>query len=115
MSYPYLASATIDDLMRAVIVAIQAEGVRIRPKKGDAKELAGVMLELSDPRARLSRTETRGKLFSCLGELCWYLAKSKDLSFIDYYIPQYRDSAEGGEIFGGYGPRLFKWKETDQV
>lgn len=115
MADPYISSGTIDDLMRSVIEAIQVRGVRIRPKKGDATELPGVLLELTDPRARLSRTETRGKLFSCLGELCWYLAKSKDLKFIHYYIPKYEDSAEGGEIFGGYGPRLFTWKQTDQV
>ena len=54
-------------------------------------------------------------MFSSLGELCWYLAKSKDLNFIEYYIPQYKEYADGGEVFGGYGPRLFKWRGLNQL
>ena len=73
-----------------------------------------MLLELTNPRARLSRTETRGKPFSCLGELCWYLAGNKSLDFISYYIPMYREFADGNEIFGGYGPRLFSWKGLNQ-
>ncbi len=101
--------------MRSVIEQILAHGGRIYPTKGEAVELTGVLLEVTDPRARLSRTETRGKLYSCLGELCWYLAKTNDLSFISYYIPPYRNYADGDEIFGGYGPRLFNWRGLNQV
>ncbi|MBZ5563959.1 MAG: thymidylate synthase [Acidobacteriia bacterium] len=101
--------------MRCVIAEIQAHGEMTHPSAGDALELTGVLIEVANPRARLSRTETRGKLFSCLGELCWYLAKSKDLSFITYYIPKYADDADGDEISGGYGPRLFNWRGLNQV
>lgn len=114
MARTYIAETTVDDLMRAVIEEIQRHGERISPTKGDAVELTGVLLELTNPRARLSQTETRGKPYSCLGELCWYLAKTNDLSFIFYYLPQYKKFADGDEIFGGYGPRLFNWKGTDQ-
>lgn len=114
MARTYIAETTVDDLMRAVIEEIQRHGERISPTKGDAVELTGVLLELTNPRARLSQTETRGKPYSCLGELCWYLAKTNDLAFIFYYLPQYKKFADGDEIFGGYGPRLFNWKGTDQ-
>jgi thymidylate synthase len=110
MPDPYIAGDTLDDLMRFVIERIQSDGVRIEPTKGAATELTGVMLELADPRARLSRTETRGKPFSCLGELCWYLAASNDIEFIAYYVPEYREYADGDVVFGGYGPRLFNWR-----
>jgi thymidylate synthase len=100
--------------MRRVITAILRDGQTIHPSKGDAIELTCVLLEVANARARLSRTETRGKLFSCLGELCWYLAKSKDLSFIKYYIQKYEKDADGNEISGGYGPRLFDWRERNQ-
>jgi thymidylate synthase len=50
-----------------------------------------------------------------LGELCWYLAGTNDLNFISYYIPEYRKSAEGDKIFGGYGPRLFDWRGLKQL
>jgi thymidylate synthase len=49
-----------------------------------------------------------------LGELCWYLAKTNDLAFISYYLPLYKHFADGDEIFGGYGPRLFDWRSMDQ-
>ncbi|MGH9906149.1 MAG: thymidylate synthase [Pyrinomonadaceae bacterium] len=91
-----------------------SHGEPINPSQGPCKELRGVLLELTNPRSRISRTETRGKPFSCLGELCWYLAQCNELEFIRYYIRQYEESADGGFVIGGYGPRLFDWKEMNQ-
>ena len=111
----HISGPTIDDLMRSAICQISQFGEDINPTKGQAKEIFGVMLELTNPRARISRTETKGKPFSCLGELLWYLAKRKDLEFIYYYIRAYKSYAEDGEIFGGYGPRLFDWRGLNQI
>src|SRR5689334_3669565 len=106
MAEAFLSGATLDDLMKVVIENIFEGGVKIVPTEGAAIELSGVLLELTNPRARLSRTETRGKAFSCLGELCWYLAKRDDLQSIEYYIPQkYAERADGGRLLGAYGPR----------
>jgi thymidylate synthase len=115
MAGPFYSETTLDDLMRAVVGEILENGQEIEPSKGSAREITGVLLELTNPRARLSGTETRGKPFSCLGELCWYLAKSDKLEFIEYYIPEYEKYADGDKIFGGYGPRFFDWDGTDQV
>lgn len=115
MANPYFSGQTLDDVMRTVIGEIVANGESIHPSKGECKELTGVLLEIADPRARLSRTETRGKPFSCLGELCWYLAKSKHVDFISYYLSKYQDFADGEEVFCGYGPRLFDWGGINQV
>lgn len=115
MATSYFSGPTLDDVMRSVTEEITLHGESISPTKGAAAELTGVLIEITNPMARLSRTETRGKPFSCLGELCWYLAKSNSLDFISYYLPQYRKSAENGLIFGGYGPRLFDWAGQDQV
>ncbi len=115
MTAALLSEATLDDLMRAVYEEILNNGDEIKPSKGPAIEINGVLLELTNARARLSRTETRGRPFTCLGELCWYLAKTNDLGFISYYIPAYRKFADGDEIFGGYGPRLFDWGGVDQI
>jgi thymidylate synthase len=115
MADPYLAGDTLDDLLRRVIRAVGDSGAPIQPTKGPAKELRGYLLQLTNPRARLSRTATRGKLFSGLGELCWYLAQSNDTDFITYYIPAYVDNDEGGHIHGGYGPRLFNRRGLNQV
>lgn len=111
---PYFHGRNLDDVMRSVIEAIQSRGDRISPSKGPATELTGVLIEIDDPRARLSRTETRGKTFSCLGELCWYLSKDNTLDFISYYLREYEQFADDGLVFGGYGPRLFDWKGLNQ-
>ena len=112
---PYFPGQTFDDVLHDVLEHLIANGEDIHPTKGAAKELSGVLLEITDSRARISRTETRGTPYSCLGELLWYLAKSNDLSFITYYIPRYRSFSDDHQtIFGGYGPRLFNWKGLDQ-
>jgi len=111
----YTSGPTLDDLMRDVMESLQSNGEPTNPSQGPCKELRGVLVELTNPRARISRTETRGKPFSCLGELCWYLAQSNKLEFIRYYIRQYEESADGDIVKGGYGPRLFSWREIDQL
>lgn len=114
MEVPFFSEQTLDDVMRAVMEAILKHGEQICPSQGPCRELTGVMLEINDPRSRLSRTETRGKPFSCLGELCWYLAQSNQVHFISYYVP-YEEYADGEIVLGGYGPRLFNWKGQNQI
>lgn len=111
----YIVGSTLDDVMRDAIEAILARGHKNNPTKGANTELIGVLLEFTNPRSRLSQTETRGKAFSCLGELCWYLAGTNDLEFISYYIPDYRKYEEGGVLFGGYGPRMFGATGQNQI
>jgi thymidylate synthase len=54
---------------------------------------------------------TRGKVFSALGELCWYLSGTADADFVSYYVgPQpYSKNllTDTNSISGAYGPRLF--------
>lgn len=103
-----VSADSIDDLMRDVQEQLICEGTHIRPSRGDAIELSGVRLELRDPLARLSRSQARGKVFSCLGEFLWYLAGSDKLDYIQHYIPQYHEEADAhGRISGAYGTRLF--------
>jgi thymidylate synthase len=84
--------------------------------RGNTRELAGVLVEITQPRARLSRTETRGKAFSCLGELLWYLSGSNNLEFIRYYISNYvKESEDEVTIYGAYGPRLFDFRNNNQI
>src|SRR6267142_2462705 len=109
------SAATLDDVMRHAIKAIQRDGEHVNATKGPNAELRGVRLEIADPRARLSRTETRGKPFSALGELCWYLAGTNRTDFIRYYIDDYKKWDENGIIFGGYGPRLIRSNVGNQI
>ncbi|MEZ2541791.1 thymidylate synthase, partial [Escherichia coli] len=101
----------VDDLINDVHQAILADGLSNDPTKGSTLEILGAYLVLTDPRRRISRTESRGKLISCLGEFLWYLSAQNDLEFIKHFIPRYAESAESdGKIHGGYGPRLFNMR-----
>ncbi|WP_199756431.1 MULTISPECIES: thymidylate synthase [Corallococcus] len=88
----------------------------IEPRRKAGKELIGVLLELKNPRARLSRTEKKGVPFSCLGEFLWYFSGRNDLDFICHYVPQYREESDDGKtIHGAYGPRLMGKQGVNQV
>lgn len=104
----YLKAATLDDLLTRVFKKILKSNIRLTATKGANAEIAGVCLELTQPRARLSRTEVKGTIFSCLGEFLWYASQSKDSAQMEYYLSRYRDFAEeDGTVWGAYGPRIF--------
>lgn len=107
----FVSKASLDDVLHDVLSKIQSQGVDVKPSKGHNKELLGVLIELTDPLARLSRTESRERLFSCLGETLWYFSNTSKLAQIEHYIPSYRKRAGIHASYsfapGGYGPRLF--------
>lgn len=112
----YMSAQTLDDLLLRVLTALLKSKNRIEPSRGPATELAGVLLKIANPRARISRTEGRSLLFSCLGELLWYLSGNKSLRFIRYYVAKYaKESDDGRTLYGGYGPRLFKMRGINQI
>lgn len=112
----YIVENTLDDVLNRVLSKLLISKNRISPGRGPATEIVGALIRIRNPRARLSRTEKRGKIFSSLGELLWYLAKSKRLDFIEYYIPAYKCESENGvTIAGAYGPRLFAKDSINQV
>ncbi|WP_175558648.1 thymidylate synthase [Arthrobacter sp. ok362] len=89
----------------------------ITPTNGGAKELFGVLVELRQPRARVSRSQNRERVFSALGELLWYLSGSDDAEQIGYYVSYYKDPAVSvdGHVIGAYGPRLMQYDDVNQV
>ena len=119
MITPYIAAGTLDDLMHEVFEMLRRDGRSVRASRGPCKEVTGVMLELTNPRARLSRTESKGTPFSALGEFCWYLSGRGEYDFIKYYLkeaydPQ-KDVEADGSISGAYGPRLIGPRDGDQL
>jgi thymidylate synthase len=83
--------------------------------RGPTVEMLGVSIRLAKPRARISRSENRGKPFSALGELLWYLGGSDRLDFIEPYVPRYKDDAVDGALQGAYGRRLFSMRGNNQI
>ncbi|MBG54146.1 MAG: thymidylate synthase [Rhodobiaceae bacterium] len=110
----FITGETLDDVMLTVFERLIRSRNRVNPTKGDNRELFGVLLEIRQPRARLSRTETKGRLFSALGEFIWYLAGSDEFAFIDYYIKNGYQTDDGKSVFGAYGPRIFGLRGVDQ-
>lgn len=112
----YISANTLDDLLRRVLTRLLDSRNRVRASRGGTTEITGALLQLSNPRARLSRTENKRVFFSCLGELLWYLAGSRDLQFIKYYVSRYAEESDDGlTIHGAYGPRLFRMRSHDQI
>ncbi|MBZ6077360.1 thymidylate synthase [Microvirga puerhi] len=102
---------TFDDLLRKSLQLLLERGHPIEPTKKKAIELIGVCLRLENPRARFSRTENRGVLYSALGETLWYLSGSDEFDPIEYYIQGYRKHcgsppADVKSSEAAYGPRL---------
>ena len=110
-----IVGPTIDDLMRSAVELTLKDGVSIHPKKGPCRDITAATLELTNPRARVSRTETRGTIFSCLGELIWYLDGSDDESHITHYLKKYAECAIEERLPGAYGPRMFGTDAFAQV
>jgi thymidylate synthase len=103
----YIKAHSIDDLMHRTLGKLLGKSEQLTASRGEIRELAGVLLCLTNPRARLSRTNIRSQIFGCLGEFLWYLSGSDSVPFITYYLSKYADESEdGNSIKGAYGPRL---------
>lgn len=111
-----ISGRILDDLLRKVLPKLLASPHHVTATRESFRELTGVLLELERPLARLSRSETRGRPFSSLGEFLWYLSRSNRLDHISYYISAYDNETEDGEtIYGGYGRRIFNQRGEDQL
>jgi thymidylate synthase len=110
-------AATADDLFHGVVskLLVQGQPVAPPPTKGPCSEVTGALLELSNPGARVSLSVTRGRLFSALGELGWYLSGSSQTEHIAYYLSGYWKFDEDGQVHGAYGPRLRAYDGIDQL
>lgn len=103
----YVQKDTLDGLLREVFETPLAEEQLVTASRGDFKEVFGGCLHLTNSLARLSRTESKGKVYSALGEFLWYISKETRLDFIDYYVPQkfQKESDDQVTVRSGYGER----------
>ena len=107
---------TLDDALLKLYPELLSRANNVAASRGDNAEILGALVEIAKPRARLSRSETRGKLFSSFGELLWYLTGDNQLDFIERYIRRYREESEDGlTVHGGYGRRLFQQRGHNQI
>lgn len=112
----YIVGKTFDDILRRVLEKLLNTKNQVKSTKGKSTEFTGVLIKLQNPRSRLSRTERKGTLFSCLGELLWYLSGDNSLEFINYYIKNYEKFSDDGlTIYGAYGPRFMNKDGHNQI
>ena len=97
---------SLDSVLHQLYRELDQNGRQHEGSRGKTVELLSVSIRILKPRARLSRSENRGKPFSAIGELLWYLSGSDRLEFIECYVSQYVNDAVDGVIEGAYGPRL---------
>ncbi len=62
---------TLDDALLKLYPELLLREPNVSASRGGNTEILGVLIEIERVRARLSRSETRGKPFSSLGELLW--------------------------------------------
>lgn len=105
----------MDDILSEVYRQIIDNGNPVSEvQKGPNKEILAVTLELTNPVARLSRSESKGKIFSCIGEWLWYMSGSDQLDQIQYYISIYDQFSDDKQsIAGAYGPRIFNTSNAE--
>lgn len=104
----YLKEDSLDDLLHGVYSSLLEKTTKIQASKGKVAEELGSLLQLTNPRARLSLSEIRLRPSSALAEFIWYLAGSDDPQFIGQYISKYlKLKTENGRVPGAYGPRMF--------
>lgn len=114
----HLKAESLDDLLRRLLPKlISTKKGLVRSSRGANYERIGVILTLTNPRSRLSRSFRRSQLFSALGETAWYLKGSDSLKFITYYIQRYKSEAPSGSssVPAAYGPRLRRSDDIDQL
>ena len=110
----YIEGDTIDEIMRQVFLNLKDHGSELSSTSGPSLDLIGISVRLKNPRARLSRSESRGMSVSTIGEFLWHMSGTRDVEFISHYIPKY--SEYDPNLIGAYGPRLYNlYGEYDQV
>jgi len=106
---------TIDEIMYQVFNQLMDNGKKLESSSGNGLiEIIGKSICLKNPRARLSRSESRGNSISTIGEFLWHMSGKDDSKFISHYIPKY--SCFDKHLIGAYGSRLFNLNNKyDQV
>ncbi|MFY8299460.1 thymidylate synthase [Pseudoalteromonas sp. SS15] len=120
MSDRHIEGASVDDILHDTFDLLRNKGSKHEATKGVFIEYDSCLITLTNPVARLSRTDIKQTIYSCLGEFFWYLSGSQASEFISYYLKDYKNYAESdGNVHGAYGKRIFdydgKFNQFEQV
>lgn len=105
----HIESNSINELYRRLVIKLLQHGARINPRALTTLELTNVQLILTDPQNRFVTLDSRAMdMRYCIGELCFFLSRSTDLSFINRYSTFWNKVSDDGKtVNSAYGNRLF--------
>src|SRR5271165_5656079 len=107
--------SSVDEAQQWALKEILSSGQTVAPRGMETSEILGASFSISNPRRRCITNPTRNWSFPlAIGELCWHLSASDDLSFIAHYAPRWREFSEDGRRVKGscYGKRIFSQSAT---
>ena len=102
---------SLDELQRWAFERLLADGSQVSPRGLSTVEISPVELSLVNPRRRLLTSGARKwNLPLAVGEFCWHVSASNELSFIRYYSSRWIEFTEDEQTIRGscYGYRLFQ-------
>jgi len=102
------------EMQKWVFRQILSEGAYSSPRNLPTFEIPPIQLVLANPRRRvLTSVSRKWRLPLAIGEFCWHLSASNELSFIRHYSDRWSEFADDERTIRGscYGYRLFRGGE----
>jgi thymidylate synthase len=92
-------------------------GEKVPSRAGDTLELTHVGITLQQPwRREILTPERKPSIAAQVAETMWVLAGRNDIEWLARYLPRATDFSDNGvEWRAGYGQRLRRWAEVDQL
>jgi thymidylate synthase len=114
---------SMDEVQHWVLATILEHGRRVAPRNEPTLERLAVNFTLRQPRRRcILNAERHWSLPLAIGEFCWHLAGSDDVTFLSYYAKRWAEFAGNGSTIEGscYGYKAFSgqpslWEQLLQL
>jgi thymidylate synthase len=99
------------------IEKILKRGSVVTTRGSEVSELRNHISIIERPQERvIILPHRRNNIFSTIAETIWVLGGRSDMKYLSHYLPRAQEFSDDGETWhGGYGPRLRRWGQVDQL